>query len=98
MEKPAGTARSKRGHGSASLCELANKRLETLKFWVGQAKLLEKDEVALHANLPEHAKCILKPKRLLLWKRMMEFYGYHDTAVFDEVVKGVELVGPTPFC
>ena len=41
-------------------------------------------------------RSILAPKRLLLWKEMMEFYGHPDCAVFDEVVSGVGLAGPAP--
>ena len=76
--------------------ELANFRISNLKYWLSRAKALEKDEAALHLSLPDHAQRILKPKRLLLWREMMEFYGYHDCDVFNEVVSGIDLVGVAP--
>lgn len=76
---------------------LNKRRIATLKFWVDKAKELDPEERALHEKLPEHVRHILKPKRLLLWKAMMDHYNYFDPNVFQEVTEGIELVGTAPF-
>lgn len=76
------------------LGELAKRRHASLAYWLERAKCLAKDEVALHEGLPDSLRQILAPKRLLLWKEMLLYYGYPDCEVFDEVVSGVSLVGP----
>ncbi|CAE7340302.1 unnamed protein product, partial [Symbiodinium sp. KB8] len=43
-----------------------------------------------------HPKSILAPKRLVLWREIMEDLGYKDVAVFNEVVEGTNLLGQVP--
>jgi len=50
----------------------------------------------LHKSLHPSLKGILAPKRLLLWKEMLEYYQYPDVSVFDEVVSGITLSGAAP--
>ncbi|CAE7318038.1 METTL21B, partial [Symbiodinium microadriaticum] len=38
-------------------------------------------------------RSILAPKRLVLWREIMEDLGYKDVAVFNEVVEGTNLLG-----
>lgn len=61
--------------------------------WTSRAKQLTASDVALKSSLPPHAAHILEPKRLLLFKEILEEIGYPDVGVFDELVHGTELVG-----
>ena len=79
---------------SRSCYAVAKDRNSTLAFWLGRAKALHAEELKLHACLPTSLQEILAPKRLLLWREMMTYYGYPDTEVFDEVVAGIDLAGP----
>eukprot|EP00435_Cladocopium_sp_Y103_P043140 s2541_g12.t1 len=81
---------------SKSLHELAVDRHQTLTHWLGRAKELASAEANLHLDLPDSLRHILAPKRLLLWKGMLEHYGYPDMSVFDEVISGTDLVGAVP--
>eukprot|EP00435_Cladocopium_sp_Y103_P070991 s38_g36.t1 len=80
-----------------SMSQLAKHRHATLSHWLTRGKDLVKQEAEFHNNLHSDLQGILAPKRLLLWKEMMEFYDYPDRGVFDEVVTGVDLAGPAPF-
>ena len=81
---------------SKSIYEVAKHRHDTLAFWLERAKSLAAQETELHANLHESLKDIIKPKRLLLWKEMLQFYGYPDLEVFEEVCHGTRLAGAAP--
>ena len=79
-----------------SVRDTAVYRLDTLRFWLDRAKALPSEESSLHESLPTAVREILEPKRLLLWKEMMEFYGYPDSSVYDEVTEGIQLAGTAP--
>lgn len=79
---------------SHSSYEVAKSRHSTLVYWLDRAKSLQDEEKRLHSNLPVSMQGILAPKRLMLWKDMMSYYGYPDCEVFDEVVAGIDLAGP----
>lgn len=81
---------------SHSMYEVAKHRHDTLEYWLSRAKTLNVSEKALHEGLPPSLQSILSPKRLLLWKEMLEFYSYPDVAVFEEVVNGTCLAGAAP--
>ena len=76
--------------------DTAKHRLDSLKFWLERAKALTTEESVAHEGLPMSLKEILAPKRLLLWKEMMEFYNYPDCKVYDEVTEGIQLAGTAP--
>ena len=82
---------------SSSVKQITEHRLKALKHWLSRAKALNHDEEKLHEGLPDGLRDILAPKRLLLWKEMLTWYGYPDAGVFDEVVGGIELSGTTCF-
>ena len=69
-----------------------------------QAKLLAKQneglEAELHSKLPAFMQKVLAGKRILVWKNLLEKYGYDDMAVVGFMTKGVPLVGrhDTPPC
>ena len=77
--------------------DLMQARSEKLKSWIARARELRPQEDALHKSLPSHAQLILAPKRILLWKSLLEEFGYPDPEVVDEVVNGTELTGQVPF-
>ena len=64
------------------------------------AKQLEAKEKELHSNLPGCLEKVLANKKLLLWKGLLEKYGYDDMGVCDLMFRGVPLVGQhdTPSC
>eukprot|EP00438_Fugacium_kawagutii_P023706 Skav228033 [mRNA] locus=scaffold1188:5424:7796:+ [translate_table: standard] len=76
---------------------LAKERVSCLSFWLDRARELQSDENMLHESLPHSLGCILKPKRLLVWKSMLEHFNYPDLGVFDEVVSGTTLTGVSPY-
>ena len=53
-----------------------------------RAKELEADERKLHADLPPHLQHILKGKRLLLLKEVLEDLQYPDQSLVDEIASG----------
>ena len=57
------------------------------------SKKLEAEEERVHQNLPESLRCVLKDKRLLLWKHLLETNGYDDLGVVKFMFEGVDLVG-----
>lgn len=57
------------------------------------ATMLQHEEAKLHAEMPASLAKVLKPKRILVWKRLLEHYGYDDMGVVDLMRKGVPLVG-----
>ena len=73
------------------------KNLLQARIW---ARMLEKEEKALHAAFPESLEKVLKDKRLFLWQKLLQIYQYDDLKVFDLMARGVELVGQhdTPPC
>eukprot|EP00438_Fugacium_kawagutii_P022858 Skav220542 [mRNA] locus=scaffold1683:146141:148012:- [translate_table: standard] len=75
---------------------LAKRRLATLGKWLGYARDCQPSESDLHNDLPPDLSRILKPKRLLVWKAMLEHYEYPDIGVFDEVLSGTTLTGLSP--
>ena len=64
------------------------------------AKQLEAKEKEVHSNLPGCLEKVLANKKLLLWKGLLEKYGYDDLGVCDLMFRGVPLVGQhdTPSC
>ena len=81
---------------SRSLKEVARHRSDTLNFLLDRGRELCSEEMKLHKSLHPSLKGILAPKRLLLWKEMLEYYQYPDVSVFDEVVSGITLSGAAP--
>ena len=79
-----------------SLGELASSRAQWFARWTRRAKELSREEASFKADLPEHVRRILCPKRLLLWKEILRELGYGDMEVFDEISSGTHLVGEVP--
>ena len=81
-----------------SLSELASARAQWFARWTKRAKELSQKEASFKAELPEHVRKILCPKRLLLWKEILQELGYEDMAVFEEISSGTKLAGEVPAC
>lgn len=76
-----------------SLQKLPSERAKWFAKWTARAKQLTQVDVALKSTLPHHAAGILEPKRLTLFKEILEDVGYPALGVYDELVNGTELVG-----
>jgi len=76
--------------------DLAELRANWFKKWVPRAKALAAQEAEFKSSLAPHLQHILKPKRLLLLKEIVECEGYPDPGVFEELAFGTELTGSVP--
>ena len=72
---------------------LVKKRTSFLWKWSARAKELRDAENVLHSKMPEHLQKLLKGKRLLLLKEVLESLGYPDTCLVDEITHGFTLHG-----
>ena len=69
--------------------------------WMARAKELTEltqAEMDFKANMAHHVSKILQPKRLLLWREILEDLGYPDLGVIDELAEGMKLAGEVPPC
>lgn len=61
------------------------------------AKLLavqsKQQEEELHASLPDSLRKVLEGKRLIVWQKLLEKFGYDDMAVVKFMLEGVPVVG-----
>ena len=60
------------------------------------AKKLENDEDKLHKDLPASVESVVKDKKILTFRRLLEQEGYDDVAAADLLVEGVRVVGCSP--
>eukprot|EP00439_Symbiodinium_sp_Y106_P066632 s2715_g10.t2 len=60
------------------------------------AKKPEKDEEKLHKGLPASVESVVKDKKILIFRRLLEQEGYDDVAAADILVEGVRVVGSSP--
>ncbi|CAE7643141.1 unnamed protein product [Symbiodinium sp. CCMP2592] len=74
----------------------AGLRAEWFAKWTKRAAELSGDEKKLKSSLPEYARKIVLPKRILLWREILEDLKYPDIGVLDEMIEGVHLTGQTP--
>eukprot|EP00435_Cladocopium_sp_Y103_P027530 s3375_g6.t2 len=58
-----------------------------------RAKQLETQEQALHQSLARPVQSVVKDKKLLLWKQLLEELAYDDMEVVHFMTRGVPLVG-----
>eukprot|EP00435_Cladocopium_sp_Y103_P022564 s4461_g5.t1 len=58
-----------------------------------RAKQLETQEHALHQSLAQPVQNVVKDKKLLLWKQLLEEQAYDDMDVVHFMMRGVPLVG-----
>ncbi|CAE7532121.1 unnamed protein product, partial [Symbiodinium necroappetens] len=60
------------------------------------AKQLEVEEQALHRSKPDWMQEILRGKRILLFRHLLQQHGYDDMEVVDLLSDGSHLVGASP--
>ena len=93
-------------YGRFDVAKRVSRRLDESKFWLKKALELKKDEAALHSQMDPSVAAVLKGKRILLWKNMLEYIDYEDMGVVAEMTEGARLVGeaestglwPKKFC
>ena len=60
------------------------------------AKQLEAEEQALHRSKPDWMQEVLRGKRILLFRHLLQQHGYDDMEVVDLLSDGSHLVGASP--
>ena len=68
-------------------------RANMFKFWLKRSLQLKAEETALAAKLEPGVAEVLKGKRILLWKEMLQSINYVDMGVVDEFCEGSRLTG-----
>eukprot|EP00435_Cladocopium_sp_Y103_P061402 s464_g23.t1 len=76
--------------------EVAKQRLQFFQKWNRRAKELEPSELELRAGMDPLVEKAVRGKRILLFEEMLNFYGYQDLAVVEELREGSSLVGEVP--
>ena len=79
---------------------LDHRKLQLLKIRI-VAKKFESDETQLHSSFEPWFEKVVKGKRLILWKHLLEQIDFDDMGVTDFMTSGVPLTGtsecPKPF-
>ena len=57
---------------------------------------LKKTEERLHSTVPLHRRKLLKSKRFVLFREMIEEAGHPDLQVAQEVINGFNITGDIP--
>jgi hypothetical protein len=78
--------------GKDGLHLLPSSRIQWFAKWTERAKQLQQRDVEIKNALSDHAAKILEPKRLALFKEILEDLEYPDVGAFDELVYGTDLV------
>ena len=81
---------------SGNGADLIKMRAAFFKRWANRATELQVQEADVKRKMPGHLKDILAPKRILVWKEMLEEVNYPDMGVVDEMVQGTQLTGIIP--
>ena len=68
-------------------------RRSTLAYYKDRAKALEQKEQALHQQLNGEVQTVIKDKKILLFKEMLQDIGYDDPTVIRLLTLGVRVVG-----
>ena len=73
--------------------KLLKRRNAFLKHWVDRAKSLAQDEERLRSQMHPHIQDVLKGKRLLVYKEMLQAVGFPDEHLFHDIIEGFRLTG-----
>ena len=76
---------------------VAAHRRAVLARWRRRAEALEEKERALHRAMPPEVAAVLKGKRLLLTKEILDEIGYPDVDLVPDIAAGMPGVGEMPF-
>ena len=72
------------------------RRAEFMRKWTNRCKDLEKAEHELHDSLAPHLQQVLRGKRLLIFKEILEDLQYPDKSLIDDICNGFALSGWLP--
>ena len=72
---------------------VAMERTATLRRWMSMAVELEPTEKSLKSSLPAFRKAVLQPKRLALFRALLQEVGHEDTELVNEILQGFSLTG-----
>ena len=72
---------------------VAKERTATLRRWMSMAVELEPTEKSLKSSLPAFRKAVLQPKRLALFRALLQEVGREDTELVNEILQGFSLTG-----
>lgn len=78
---------------SHSASEVASYRSNLLRHYLSQAKALDLEEKKVHAGMHRDLRPVLKNKRLLLFKEMLNDAGVCDEKLYKDMTEGFKLVG-----
>ena len=73
--------------------ELALHRCRELTKWTVRAQQLQKQEEEFKSGLPPHMQSLMKTKRLLLFKEMLESVDYPDKQLVSDLSEGFSITG-----
>ena len=73
--------------------QVAQRRNHILQRWEARAAALQGAEDLANSGRPDHLQGLLRGKRLLLWREILQEIGYPDVAIIDEVEQGLPLTG-----
>ena len=76
--------------------QITKQRLLAIQQLQSRALALDQEEMAYHATLPKHLQRVLKGKRILLFKQLLQESNYPDTSLAEDIAKGFDVVGVTP--
>eukprot|EP00435_Cladocopium_sp_Y103_P025622 s4854_g6.t1 len=76
--------------------DIINNRCSKLGEWLKLSKVLQKEEDDLKSRMPLERRNILKSKRILLMKHIIDKEGYDDTELAADLERGFSLVGEVP--
>jgi hypothetical protein len=71
-------------------------RLEATRFWQAKLSELEGEERKLHATLDAGVEAIIGPKRVLLFKAMMDAACNDDAILIYDLCHGFPIIGTAP--
>lgn len=73
--------------------ELMRSQARTFKSMLDRAQELKLTEVGLKTDMDPLLGAVNEPKRLSLWKELLDAVGHVDVSVVDELMVGFRLVG-----
>ena len=78
---------------SMAPADLALVRCRELTKWTMRAEQLKQQELEFKQSLPKHMQPLMRRKRLLLLKEMLEAVDYPDKKLFDDIAHGFCITG-----
>ena len=83
------------GHPLSLKSVVPEPRAEAVKHWLNRSRSLDAEEKSFKQTLNQKVAAVIKDKRVLLWKEMLEHCSYPDMDVVTEFTQGTHLTGDT---